>query len=121
MQAELARHHHHHNQNQQRSNINPSQYMNVSIPYAVPPSTNSNYHLLSDPNVTSNNNGNNTLGAEPTSDMIDIHNSDSASHSSCSVASSAASSFVHLPLAGVDGISTRRESLLGYDNVRCFF
>ena len=107
MQAELAHRHHHHQQHQQHSNTNPNHYMNVSIPFSVPQSTSSNYHLVSDPNGTNNGNA---MGAEST----DIHGSDSAS-------SSAASSFVHLPLTGVDSISAR--SLLGrggYDNVSIF-
>jgi hypothetical protein len=98
MQVDLARRHHHH-QHQQRSNTNPNHYMNASLPF----SNASNYHLVSDPNG-------NPMGAES-----DIHGSDSAS-------SSAASSFVHLPLAAVDNISAR--SLLvrgGYDNVSYFF
>ena len=106
MQVELARQH---QQHQQRSHSNSNHYMNVSIPYSVPQSTTSNYHLVSDLN---GNNGNN---AEST----DIH-SDSAS-------SSAASSFVHLPLAGV-GANTGVDSLSvgsllvggGYDNVSFF-
>ena len=101
MQAELARRHHH-QQQQPPSNTDPNHYMNVS--FSVPQSTAaSNYHLVSDPNGT-NNNGN-AMAAES------IYGSDSTS-------SSAASSFVHLPLA-VDNISAR--SLLGYDNVRFFF
>jgi hypothetical protein len=98
MQVDLARRHHHH-QHQQRSNTNPNHYLNASIPFSVPQSNASNYHLVSDPNG-------NPMGSES-----DIHGSDSAS-------SSAASSFVHLPLAAVDNISAR--SLLvrgGYDNV----
>ena len=106
MQVELARQH---QQHQQRSHSNSNHYMNVSLPYSVPQSTTSNYHLVSDLN---GNNGNN---AEST----DIH-SDSAS-------SSAASSFVHLPLAGV-GANTGVDSLSvgsllvggGYDNVSFF-
>ena len=107
MQAELARHHQH---QPQRSNMNPNHYLNVSIPYSSNPS---NYNLLSDPN-----NGN-TIGPQST-EIIDVYGSDSASVSSCSVPSSAASSFVHLPLANtaVDDISTRKESFGGgYDNV----
>jgi hypothetical protein len=114
MQAELARHHQH---QQQPSNMNSNHYLNVSIPYSSNPS---NYHLLSDPNATTNGN---TIGAQST-DIIDVHGSDSASVSSCSVPSSAASSFVHLPLAntGVDDISTRKESFGGgYDNVSLLF
>lgn len=115
MQAELA-HHHHQQQQQQRSNMNQNHYVTVSIPYHVPQqSTTSNYHL-SDPNA---------IGTE-SNDIIDIYGSDSAPSSS--VPSSAASSLVHLPLAGgvstnttMDGISTRRESLIGYDNVRFSF
>ena len=101
MQVELARRHH--QQHRQRSNTNPNHYMNASMPFSVPQSSASNYHLVSDPNG-------NAMGAEST----DIYGSDSAS-------SSAASSFVHLPLAGVDSISAR--GLLvraGYDNVRYF-
>ena len=93
MQVELARRHHQH---QQRSN-----YMN--IPFSVPQSTASNYHLVSDPNG-------NAMGAEST----DIHGSDSTS-------SSAASSFVHLPLAGVDNSATSMLVKQGYDNVSYFF
>ncbi|KAF8815857.1 hypothetical protein BYT27DRAFT_7190879 [Phlegmacium glaucopus] len=118
MQAELV--HHQHQQQQQRSTTN--HYLNLSVPYPVPLSA-SNYHHLSDPNNT---NGN-TIGGDST-DIIDFHGSDSASHSSCSVPSSAASSSVHLPLAMnanvaiVDSISARRRrSLLAggggaYDN-----
>ena len=108
MQVELARRRHQ-QQQQQRSNTNPNHYMNVSIPYSVPQSTTSNYHLLSDPNGINHGNNGNAMGTE---------SSDSAS-------SSAASSFVHLPLAGVgtntgvDGISTLVGG--GYDNVRHFF
>ena len=105
MQVDLARRHQ--QQHQQRSNTNPNHYMNVSVPFTVPQSTASNYHLVSDPNGTNNGNA---MGSDS-----DIYASDSAS-------SSAASSFVHLPLAAVDGLSTR--SLLvrgGYDNVRLFF
>ena len=102
MQLEMARHHHHQRQ-PQSSNANPNHYVNLSIPYPV----SLNYHL-SDLN-------NNDMGTEAT-DIIDFTGSDSASHSSCSVPSSAASSSVHLPL---DDISARRrESLLAYDNVR---
>ena len=103
MQVELARRRHH-QQHQQRSNTNPNHYINASIPFSVSQSTASNYNLVSDPNG-------NAVGADST----DIHGSDSTS-------SSAASSFVHLPSAGVDNISTR--SLLvrgGYDNVSFFF
>ena len=108
MQVELARRHHH-QQHQQCSNTNPNHYMNVSIPYSVPQSTTSNYHLLSDPNGISHGNNGNAMGTE---------SSDSAS-------SSAASSFVHLPLAGV-GTNTGVDSIStlvggGYDNVRHFF
>lgn len=85
MQVELAHQHHQQHQQQQRS------YMNLSIPYPVPQST-SNYHLISDPNAANNN------MVRDFGDMIDFPGSDSASHSSCSVASSAASSSVHLPL-----------------------
>ena len=104
MQVDLARRQQ--QQHQQRSNTNPNQYMNVSVPFTVSQSTASNYHLVSDPNGT---NGN-AMGTES-----DIYASDSAS-------SSAASSFVHLPLAAVDALSSR--SLLvrgGYDNVSLFF
>lgn len=105
MQVDLARRQQQ-QQHQQRSNTNPNQYMNVSVPFTVSQSTASNYHLVSDPNGT---NGN-AMGTES-----DIYASDSAS-------SSAASSFVHLPLAAVDALSSR--SLLvrgGYDNVRQSF
>lgn len=97
MQVDLARHQH-----QQRSNTNSNRYMNAPIPFSVPQSA-SNYHLISDPSG-------NPMGTES-----EIHGSDSTS-------SSAASSFVHLPLATVDNISTR--GLLvrgGYDNVSIFF
>ena len=109
MQVELAQQHH----RQRRSNTDPNRYMNLNISYPLSLST-SNYQL-SDPT-------NATLGTEST-ELIDFHGSDSASHSSCSVPSSAASSTVHLPLTGtnavVDGVSPkRRESLLVYDNVR---
>ena len=95
MRVDLARHQH-----QQHSNTNPNHYVNA--PFSVPQSVASNYHLVSDPNG-------NPIGTES-----DIHGSDSAS-------SSAASSFVHLPLATVDNISAR--SMLvrgGYDNVSLF-
>jgi hypothetical protein len=91
--AELARHHHH--QQEQPSNTNPSHYLNV--PYSVPQSTvaASNYHPVSDSNANGN-----AMAGEST-----YYGSDSAS-------SSAASSFVHLPLVG---------DVLEYDNVRFFF
>lgn len=99
MHVDLARRHH--QQHQQRPNTNANHYMNASIPFSVSQSNASNYHLVSDPSGT---NGN-AVGAE------DIHGSDSAS-------SSAASSFVHLPLSGVD---TRSLLVRGaYDNVSYF-
>ena len=100
-------------QQRQRSNTHPNHYMNLSISYPVPLST-SNYHLLSDQTNNTNNNNSNTMAGD-SGDMIDFHGSDTASHSSCSLTSSAASSSVHLPLAsgvGTDSISARRRNSL---------
>ena len=85
MQVELAHQHHHQQQQQQQQQRS---YMNLSIPYPVPQSA-SNYHLISDPNAANNNNSGTMV--RDFGDMIDFPGSDSASHSSCSVASSAAS------------------------------